>query len=571
MDNLISLTAGKIVVGYVRVSTDKKDQLNSYENQHSFFKREVAAKGNALQKIYADKGLTGTDFKNRPEFEAMIHDAGIDVKKIQTVRADRRITTHHTVYELSNRAPLFQEIWIKNTSRFARNTMSYEIITLLREKGVYIYFIEQNIHTKDIAQDLLLKLMQVFDEQDSKDKSLKVITGKIEGAKKGNINTCGKIYGFKYHKEENSLTIIESEAAIVRRIFAMYAEGIGIRSIERILRADGLKTRNGVEFGKTTILRILQNEKYAGLNNPLKYDKGKVFGRRAYAKIRDEYDVTPSDRIEQIVSPEFFYKCKKIRDSKSDTGTKRGVYNGITKYGGLLKCAQCGSNYVANSSSGCKRYYVCSGKKYRQNGCLSPNIHEQKLEGFFSNYINDFPNVVSAAIKNASMSITYYISKRIEQMDMDCEMLAKSIKDEIDTEEEKMAGFFELYAVSKVGRDILLDKISKSEQIISRKRKAYADATKSNNEIASDIAEALSALDKIAKDKPSASYTEREMLDAIDHIDVFAKRDDRMHINIVLKMSETELMRKYYTDSSIGNLDYEQTINRALEITSGIR
>ena len=107
-----------IISAYCRVSTDSQDQLNSLENQRSYFEREIEAKGHTLYKVYYDKGLTGTKLSNRPAFEQMLIDAGIDVKKVFLDKHDKRVKRAHTIYEVSNRTPLFDEIWIKNTSRF---------------------------------------------------------------------------------------------------------------------------------------------------------------------------------------------------------------------------------------------------------------------------------------------------------------------------------------------------------------------------------------------------------------------------------------------------------------------
>ena len=68
------------VCAYTRVSTDSKDQENSFENQKISFERTLSNKdGYELINIYADKGLTGTQLHNRPEFKKMILDAGLDV------------------------------------------------------------------------------------------------------------------------------------------------------------------------------------------------------------------------------------------------------------------------------------------------------------------------------------------------------------------------------------------------------------------------------------------------------------------------------------------------------------
>jgi hypothetical protein len=85
-----------------------------------------------------------------------ISDAGLDIKEFYSNRNDKRVNKKHIVYEISDRTPSFNEIWIKNTSCFARNTLSFEIIDKLRRKGVHVYFVEQNINTKDVEKDFLL-------------------------------------------------------------------------------------------------------------------------------------------------------------------------------------------------------------------------------------------------------------------------------------------------------------------------------------------------------------------------------------------------------------------------------
>ena len=56
----------KRVVAYCRVSTDKTDQLNSLENQKSYFERHINNnKDWELMNVYADEGITGTSTKKR--------------------------------------------------------------------------------------------------------------------------------------------------------------------------------------------------------------------------------------------------------------------------------------------------------------------------------------------------------------------------------------------------------------------------------------------------------------------------------------------------------------------------
>ena len=49
------------VCAYCRVSTDSRDQQNSFENQNLYFNRELSKNPDyKLYKVYADKGISGT-------------------------------------------------------------------------------------------------------------------------------------------------------------------------------------------------------------------------------------------------------------------------------------------------------------------------------------------------------------------------------------------------------------------------------------------------------------------------------------------------------------------------------
>jgi len=195
----------KIIAGYCRVSTDSRDQLNSFENQRSMLEYEAKKQDVNLFDTYSDKGLTGTLFDNRPGLENMLYDAGIDIIKIDGGK-DKRVIKRHTVYEVSDREPLFEEIWMKNSSRLARNTGINVIIDKLRAKGVSIYFFEQDINTKDPGKAIGLHILQVFDEHDSRDKSLRVKLGIAESARKGKVLTNSRLYGYNYDRETNRLS-----------------------------------------------------------------------------------------------------------------------------------------------------------------------------------------------------------------------------------------------------------------------------------------------------------------------------------------------------------------------------
>ena len=123
-----------LVAVYGRVSTGHIEQESSYENQYNYFKNKIDKEGNELYHFYGDKGISGTSLNKRKEFNRMLNDCGIDIKKVN----------NQIVYVLSERTPKFNMIYTKSTSRLARTTDIIQIINLLKKKNVTIYFDDLN-------------------------------------------------------------------------------------------------------------------------------------------------------------------------------------------------------------------------------------------------------------------------------------------------------------------------------------------------------------------------------------------------------------------------------------------
>ena len=61
------------VAAYCRVSTDKKEQLTSYENQKAYYTQKIMTTPNwTMVDIFADEGKTGTSTCKRKDFLRMI-------------------------------------------------------------------------------------------------------------------------------------------------------------------------------------------------------------------------------------------------------------------------------------------------------------------------------------------------------------------------------------------------------------------------------------------------------------------------------------------------------------------
>lgn len=550
----------KKVAAYARVSTDSENQDNSFQNQKGYFKKAVDNIPElTFIKLYSDQGLSGVYWKKRDGFNKMLHDAGIDVVK----EFDRRSKKEETRYYVSTRKPKFGQIWIKNTARFARNTFSFEIIEKLREKGVYIRFLTQSIYTKDKKNDFVVKLLMDMDENESRLKSEAVKWGYKRGRENGNLYTHPTIIGFDYIQEQNKL-IKNKDAEIIEKIYDWYVnQGLGIRKIINKLYEEGIKAPNGGEkWGSTTIKNILSNEKYYGGDNGLKYDHGE-FGHKTWARTKEKYDVTETDKIEPIITKEIFEKAQKIKDERVTNSNnhlkgKRVSYNRFCK---KLVCPYCNSNFLhdadyRDSAKTDKYYYFrCSGKK--KNGikyCSVPNILEEILDDLVKEYAYGKINKELDRRKNNYLYlILKVIDLELDEIRNDADEVSSILKKKIEEEENKSKIYF-----LKMAENPELDKhgvfanmIAEVNAGIDKLKEELLAVQTVNKDIYDNISILLEEYYKIQKleETKKKRYSEEEILDMIDAIYVHKSIDNPKKpttmITFKLYKEATELLKKY--------------------------
>ena len=63
------------VAAYTRVSSDSKDQLNSFAAQNQYYTTLISKRSDwQMVDIYADEGITGTSTEKRDQFRRMMND-----------------------------------------------------------------------------------------------------------------------------------------------------------------------------------------------------------------------------------------------------------------------------------------------------------------------------------------------------------------------------------------------------------------------------------------------------------------------------------------------------------------
>ena len=352
----------KRVAAYCRVSTDSRDQANSFESQQRYF-REYIEKNPMMElvEIYADKGISGTNTKRRVAFNRMIEDA---------------------------KAGKIDLIVTKEVSRFARNTVdTLQITRELSAVGVGVLFLNDNIDTSDTQDEFKLTLMASIAQQESNKTSERVKWGQTRRMEQG-VAFGGSLLG--YDVVDGVMRINEAGAEIVREIFDKYVnQEKGTSLIVKELREEGKKPRSEKDWNPQHIIRILRNEKYVGdlvqkktfTPDYLTHEKKANHGEEAFIILKNHH--------EPIVSRELFDAAQAILDSRARESSKAGHSNRYC-FSGKIVCGRCGARYVAryrNNKDGSRSKYWACGRAHEQGskkkdragneiGCSMESIRE---------------------------------------------------------------------------------------------------------------------------------------------------------------------------------------------------
>ena len=316
------------VCAYCRVSTDDTDQKNSLASQERFFANLFMKRPNwSNVGIFADEGLSGTSLEKRNAFNEMLSLArhgGIDV------------------------------IITKEVSRFSRNVRDLlNVVEELRGRGVYIWFLSDDINTE--SDDYRERLTQIATnaEQESLRTSRRVRWGQLQQMERGIVFGRKEMFGYNIVTDEfgyQRFEIIPEEAEVIELIYHWFSTGEGTFRIAKRLQDIGIKTRrykNG--FSNTVILRILRNEKYVGdlmqgktyTPNALDHKKKYNRGESAIVYIKDHHPEAA------IVKRELWDKVQAILKEKAASEELKAKHSSRYWTSGKVFCGCCGGRYVS--------------------------------------------------------------------------------------------------------------------------------------------------------------------------------------------------------------------------------
>ena len=318
---------------YARYSSHSQSE-QSIEGQLASGRKYAKEHGYTVTREYCDRAMTGRN-DNREQFQQMLADL------------DKR---------------LFDVIITWKIDRIGRNREDIAFNKYRCKKaGVRIEYVAENL--PDSPESIILEsVLEGMAEYYSVQLSTNVKRGMLENAKKCQYFGGPVPLGYTINPTTRLFEIDEKGASVVREIFNRYANGSTEFEIIEYLNRRCILTSRGSSFGKSSLTKLLHNEKYIGV----------------YA-YKDQIRV--ENGVPAIVDRDTFQRVQDLMkvNRRAPSHTWTHVEYILT---GKLFCGHCGSAMIGasgHSKTGSKYgYYVC--RKKREKLCLKKPVRQDWIE-----------------------------------------------------------------------------------------------------------------------------------------------------------------------------------------------
>lgn len=358
---------------YYRLSRDEDEELNSLNNQRKIIYNFAVSNGHEVVGESFDDNVSGMHFNRE----------GID-----------------KIYEVVE-AGKIEAIIVKDLSRLGRHrTQTALFIDYLREHDVRVLSATENIDTFNENDDLIIGFKGLVNDFYARDGSRRVRTGYRQKQKEGIVT----IPPFGYFKDKNTkkVVVVEDAAETVRLIFSAYVGGSGMKAIARTLNEQRRKTpalmqmellnkrlpntQDGILkkylWDATMVARILRDESYIGTLICHKSERNKI--NKTFRFTDPEEQFRHENYLPMIVTCEIWEQAQALLAERKEKNVRAGTNRGILRYGGLLRCKDCGRTFIGKRiklKSGERVVYVCDTyHRYGKEHCSSHMVDEETLD-----------------------------------------------------------------------------------------------------------------------------------------------------------------------------------------------
>jgi DNA invertase Pin-like site-specific DNA recombinase len=347
---------------YARVSTTRQaDNDLSIPDQLRQLNAWCKDNGHLVVREFIEPGASATDDK-RPVFQQMIQDA-------------------------MQKPPSFECIIIHSLSRFFRDGIQFGVYErkLIKNKVKVISITQPT--SDDAGGEMMRRIINLFDEHQSKENSKHTSRAMKENARQGFFNGSTPPFGYLsasteadgcHGRKKKKLEINIAEAGIVHMIYDLYLFGhqgkmMGQKEIGRHLTEKGLLMR-GKPWRVQKVHTILSDSLYKG-----DYYFNVIDSKSKQKRESSEWVKTT---IPAIIDSARFEQARVRRESRAPNQISPSILSSPTLMTGLIKCGECGGSMtLATGKSGRYKYYKCTSRKNKGNHvCSSGNLPMEKTD-----------------------------------------------------------------------------------------------------------------------------------------------------------------------------------------------
>ena len=347
---------------YARVSTTRQaDNDLSIPDQLRQLNDWAKANGHLVVQEYIEPGASATDDK-RPVFQRMMADALM-------------------------KPPAFEAIIIHSLSRFFRDGIEFGVYERkLAKNKVKVISITQPT-SDDAGGEMMRRIINLFDEHQSKETSKHTSRAMKENARQGFFNGSRAPFGYQAlvtdiagsrGRKKKKLVINEAEAGIVRMAYDLYLNGhegreMGGKEIGKHFTEKGLLMRGKPwKIQKTHTL----------LSDPLYMGEYHYNMRDSKANTQRPVEEWIKTAIPPIIDAATFERVRIKRESRAPAQRAPRLVSCPTLLTGLLKCGVCGhAMTLATGKGGRYKYYKCTSRQSQGNhACSSKNLPMERLD-----------------------------------------------------------------------------------------------------------------------------------------------------------------------------------------------
>ncbi|HVL69274.1 MAG TPA: recombinase family protein [Vicinamibacterales bacterium] len=401
--------------------TGRVEEEKSVNRQREYALAFAASRGWTVlaEHIFVDDGISGAEFERRPEFQRLLS-----------------LT--------KGRAPFRYLIVSERKSIGREMTQTSTVIQQLADAGVEVF---EYVHGKSLTPrnhlDKLLASVQGYSDEDH----IRKTSERVHEAHKRSVQRghCigGRVYGYKnvhvYSGEDKDGNPLRShverhinpeQAPVVRRIFELYASGLGLKAIAKRLNVEGAPppppfkrkdeetARNipkpNLGWAASTIRTILHREIYRGevvWNKSRKRDETTLqVARRKQSRGEAEWVRFTCEDL-RIVSDELWHHVAERLKEMNDRAVRfNGRLSGRPPkhafknlLAGLASCAICGGGLVVETSAR-------KGHRVAEYMC-----HRRRHNGNCSNALRMPVDVINEAVL-FEVESHVLIPERVEQV-----------------------------------------------------------------------------------------------------------------------------------------------------------